>query len=103
MTMTISEHVGRYVAIMQKLGYRYTRCGQVLYSFARFAEARNERFIRSETAIEWASASAAALNASGSCMQHTASATGCTPRTFVTKCRLAMPWAGCRDGGRRPA
>ena len=60
MTMTISEHVGRYVAIKQKLGYRYTRPGRILYSFARFAEARNERFIRSETAIEWASASAAA-------------------------------------------
>ena len=56
MTMTISEHVGRFVAMKQKLGYRFTRCGEALYSFARFAEARDERFIRSETAIEWASA-----------------------------------------------
>ena len=60
MTTTISEHVSRFVAMKQKLGYRFVRSGQVLHSFASFAEARNETFIRSETAIEWASASAAA-------------------------------------------
>ena len=60
MTMTIREEVGRFVAMKQKLGYRFVRSGQVLHSFASFAEARNETFIRSETAVEWASASAAA-------------------------------------------
>ena len=60
MTITISEQVGRFVAMKQRLGYRFIRSGQVLHSFASFAEARNETFIRSETAIEWASASAAA-------------------------------------------
>ncbi len=60
MTMTISEHVSRFVMMKQKLGYRFVRSGRVLHSFASFAEACNETFIRSETAIEWASASAAA-------------------------------------------
>ena len=60
MTMTIREEVGRFVAMKQKLGYRFVRSGQVLHRFASFAEARNETFIRSETAVEWASASAAA-------------------------------------------
>jgi len=59
MTKTISEHVSRFVAMKQKLGYRFVWSGGMLHSFARFAEARNETFIRSETAIEWASASAA--------------------------------------------
>ena len=60
MTTTIAEHAGRFVAMKQKLGYRFIRCGQVLRSFARFAEARGETFIRSGTALEWASASTAA-------------------------------------------
>ncbi len=60
MTITISEHVERFVAMKQKLGYRFVRSGQDLRSFARFAEVRDETFMRSKTAIEWASASAAA-------------------------------------------
>ena len=60
MTITITEHVGRFVAMKQKVGYRFTQGGQVLRSFAKFAEARNETFIRSGTALEWASASTAA-------------------------------------------
>ena len=58
MTTTISEHVSRFVAMKRKLGYRFERNERVLSSFASFAEARNETFIRSETAIEWASAAA---------------------------------------------
>ena len=60
MTMTISEHVSRFVAMKQKLGSRFVRSGQVLHSFASVAEARNETFVRSETAIEWVSAPATA-------------------------------------------
>ena len=60
MTITISEHVERFVAMKQKLGYRFVRSGRELRSFARFAEVRDETFMRSKTAIEWASASAAA-------------------------------------------
>ncbi len=60
MTITISEHVERFVAMKQKLGYRFVRSARELRSFARFAEVRDETFMRSKTAIEWASASAAA-------------------------------------------
>ncbi len=59
MTTTITEHVGRFVAMKQKLGYRFTQSGQLLRSFARFAEDRNETFIRSRTALEWVSVSTA--------------------------------------------
>ena len=59
MTTTITEHVGRFVAMKQKLGYRFTRSGQLLRSFARFAEDRNETFIRFRTTLEWASESTA--------------------------------------------
>ncbi len=58
--MTITEHVGRFVAMKQKLGYRFTSSGQLLHRFARFADARNETFVCSGTALEWASASTAA-------------------------------------------
>jgi len=54
MTITISEHVERFVAMKQKLGYRFVRSGQVLHRFASFAEARDETLMRSKTAIEWA-------------------------------------------------
>ena len=58
MTPTITEHVSRFVETKQTLGYRFKTCGSMLRSFARFAEARNETFLRSETALAWASASA---------------------------------------------
>ena len=51
----ITGDVERFVAMKRKLGYRFTRDASLLRSFARFAEARNERFIRSATAVEWAS------------------------------------------------
>ena len=60
MTTTITEDVRRFVAMKRKLGYRFTRSARLLQSFARFAEDRNEIFIRSETALAWATASTAA-------------------------------------------
>ena len=57
---TITEHIERFVAMKQRVGYRFTRSGKTLRIFARFAEGRDETFIRYETALEWASASAAA-------------------------------------------
>ncbi len=65
MTMTISEQVSRFVAMKQKLGYRFGRCEGMLHSFARFAEDRDETFIHSTTAIEWASSSRAASQSEG--------------------------------------
>lgn len=57
MTATITSHVARFVATRKALGYRFTRNEEWLGSFARFAETRNETFIRSETVIAWASES----------------------------------------------
>ena len=59
MTATISEHIGRFVAMKRKLGYRFESSAMLLQSFGRFAAARDERFLRSATAIEWASGSTA--------------------------------------------
>ena len=44
--MTISDHVARYVAIKQHLGYEFTTNAEILSSFARFADARDEAFFR---------------------------------------------------------
>lgn len=65
MTMTISEQVSRFVAMKQKLGYRFGWCEGMLHSFARFAEDRDETFVRSATAIDWASSSRAASQSEG--------------------------------------
>ena len=58
MTTAIAEEVARFVAIKQKLGYRFTTDARTLLNFARFAAHRNEAFIRSGTALEWASEAA---------------------------------------------
>lgn len=62
MTTTIAEEAARFVAMRQKLGYRYKRNGEPLHSFARFAEDRGETFIRSTTVLEWASSSTASAH-----------------------------------------
>ena len=56
MTTAIPEHVARFVAMKQRLGYRFTTNASTLWNFARFAAERNEAFIRSGTVLEWASA-----------------------------------------------
>ena len=60
MTTTIIDHIVRFLEINRSLGYRFEKNEEMLRSFARFAEARNETCVRSETALEWASASRAA-------------------------------------------
>jgi len=57
MTTTITDHVARFVETRKALGYRFNKNEETLGSFARFAEASGETFIRSGTAIAWASAS----------------------------------------------
>lgn len=52
-TTTLTDHVERYVATKRHLGYKYRSCSRVLSGFARFAEARNEGFIRTETVLAW--------------------------------------------------
>lgn len=56
MTATITEHLRRYLAMREKLGYAWHKT-HVLDSFARFAEDRGEAFIRSETVLAWIAAS----------------------------------------------
>ena len=57
MTTTIIDHIARFLEIKRSLGYRFEQHEELLRRFARFAEARNETHVRSETALEWASAS----------------------------------------------
>ena len=56
----MTDHVIRFVAMKKKLGYRFTKNEYMLRSFARFAEAHNEPFVDSGTALEWASRSTGA-------------------------------------------
>ncbi len=58
MTTAISEHVAHFVAMKQKLGYRFKTDAGMLASLARFAADENEAFIRSETVLKWASEAA---------------------------------------------
>lgn len=53
MTETLSELCARYVSMKQALGYRFTSVVPMLRSFVRFAEHRNETFIRCETVLAW--------------------------------------------------
>ena len=56
-TATMTDHVAHFVAVKQKLGYRFTKNERMLRNFARFAEDRNETSVDSRTALEWASGS----------------------------------------------
>jgi len=56
--MTIAEHVARFVAMKQRLGYEFTTNARILADFARFAADRNEDLLRSETALKWAGTAA---------------------------------------------
>ena len=75
--VTITDHVERFVEMKQKLGYRFTRNAKLLQSFARFAEDRNETFIRSATAVEWASGSPAGSQSERVRKLHTVHALAC--------------------------
>lgn len=57
MTMSITEHVARFVETKRALGYRFENNERMLLGFARFAEDRGETLIRAGTALAWASAS----------------------------------------------
>ncbi len=59
MTTTIIDHIARFLDIKRSLGYRFKQQEELLRGFARFAEARNETYVRSDTALEWASVSRA--------------------------------------------
>ena len=52
--ITMRDHVVRFIEMKCKLGYRFTKNAPVLLSFARYADQRNETFVRCATVIEWA-------------------------------------------------
>jgi len=54
MNIPMSDHVAHYIVAQKTLGYRYDHNESVLKSFARFAQARGEYFVRSQSAIKWA-------------------------------------------------
>ena len=54
--VTLTDHVERFVAMKQKVGYRFTENARRLRIFARFAAQRNETLVRSATVLEGASA-----------------------------------------------
>jgi integrase/recombinase XerD len=48
------DHVERYISMRQTLGFSLCELAQRLRSFARFAMARGDVFIRTSSAMEWA-------------------------------------------------
>ena len=57
---TLNEQVAQYVAMKQKLGYRFSGHAPILKSFARYADGRDETWVRCETVNEWLEHPAAA-------------------------------------------
>lgn len=60
-TVTLADRLADYLAMKRKLGYEFHKNECALRKFVRFTEERNEPFIRSGTAIEWAGSQASAV------------------------------------------
>lgn len=50
----LTDHIDRYVALRQALGYRLRKNARHLHAFARFADAKGDTHIRTSTAVAWA-------------------------------------------------
>ena len=50
----LTRAVESYLALRRALGFKLKNTGYQLHSFARFANARTEQFVRNSTAVEWA-------------------------------------------------
>jgi integrase/recombinase XerD len=48
------DDIERYLALRRSLGFKLEQAGEYLGLFTAFADARGERHIRAQTAIEWA-------------------------------------------------
>ena len=53
--MTLADHVERYVAFRQALGHVYVQQARCLQSYAVYAEACGDSFVRASTVLDWAS------------------------------------------------
>lgn len=51
---SLAEHLDRYLTLRRSLGYQLTEHGDLLPDFVRYAHARGESTVRTETALEWA-------------------------------------------------
>lgn len=50
----LSDAVSRHIELYQSMGFKYKVQAYMLHSFAAFAESRAERFIQTDTVLEWA-------------------------------------------------
>ncbi len=50
----LDEHLDRYLALRRSLGYQLVEHGDVLPGFVRYAQARGETTVRTQTALAWA-------------------------------------------------
>lgn len=52
--MMLSDAVNRHIELYRSMGFKYKVQAYLLHSFAAFAESRSERFIQTDTVLEWA-------------------------------------------------
>jgi integrase len=50
----LTEAVTRHIELYRSMGFKYKAQAYMLHSFATFAQARAEQFIRTDTVLEWA-------------------------------------------------
>ena len=53
--MTMTDHVKDYVARKRALGLSFREQERVLMRYAEFADAREDRFVRADSVLDWAS------------------------------------------------
>lgn len=51
----LTEHIERYIALRQSLGFKFSAPARHLRAFARFASAAGQSHVQTQTAIDWAS------------------------------------------------
>jgi integrase/recombinase XerD len=52
--ISLDEHLDRYLSLRRSLGYQLKEHGDVLPGFVRYAQARGETTVRTQTALAWA-------------------------------------------------
>ena len=50
----LSEAVTRHIELYRSMGFKYKVQAYMLHSFAKFAQSRSEKFIQTDTVVEWA-------------------------------------------------
>ena len=53
----LTDHVERYIALRQALGFKLRSISGRLHAFARFATARGDSHVRASTVVDWGGAS----------------------------------------------